>query len=869
MAELTRNRELTSPPGKYLFIQDGTNGKVKTNVGPMVVNITGTDVPIVYEGRDFKRCDTMEEALRRSIVVPEGHYVVLVNPAVQTKDGSDVHPNEGPQSNAPDLNIGHKVVIHGPCMFALWPGQAAEVVRGHHLRSNQYLLCRVYNADEARKNAPKLVPVPAAGLTAGQHGSPGVTGPTAESPPVVSPALTVGRLLIIKGTEASFYIPPTGITVVKTVNHDFVRQALTLEQLEYCVLLGESGNKRFVQGPAVVFPEPTEEFMKGEKGETKFRATELNAIQGLHIKVTATYKDDILGREMREGEEIFITGKECPIYFPREEHAIIKYDGVAKHFAVAVPEGEARYVMDRLNGEIATIRGPKMLLPDPTNSVIVRRSLSESECELWYPGNEDVLEYNNALREVAQRSPTTRSGVVSEGDLSRSMKSKGAVGDALRKGMVGASASSLNMQTSMVSNALTSGLTEEISRTSGYTHPRTVTINSKFEGVPRITVWTGFAVMVVDSAGGRRVVEGPANVLLDYDETLEALTMSTGKPKTTDNLMKTPYLRVKNNKISDIINVEAMDHVEVELKLSYQVSFVGEDKNRWFEVENYVKFLCDHMRSQVKAAAKRVPHDKLYSNPLALVESVVLKDEGGPMLFEENSMQVEGVELLSSKITDSEIAGLVKGSQRDTIKRSITLLNARSQLTAVREQQLINVEVAKAEATAASERRALEKTAIKDKLDLTLQELAATINAATKRHEAQQVEEQLVDLSAESSLARAKLARVQELAFMETEQGLRVQLLAAEAEALAKKFTTVSGSLGEAMIAVSSQHTMATMATAASALKVLGGQDLMDVLGGVFEKTGMQAFLKKAAASVLPANGTSGKQLSSGASPTA
>jgi major vault protein len=38
----------------------------------------------------------------------------------------------------------------------------------------------------------------------------------------------------------------------------YVREAVTLERLEYCILLDEDGNKRFVQGPAVVFPEPTE-----------------------------------------------------------------------------------------------------------------------------------------------------------------------------------------------------------------------------------------------------------------------------------------------------------------------------------------------------------------------------------------------------------------------------------------------------------------------------------------------------------------------------------------------------------------------------------------------------------------------------------
>jgi major vault protein len=34
----------------------------------------------------------------------------------------------------------------------------------------------------------------------------------------------------------------------------------------------------------------------------------------------------------------------------------------------------------------------------------------------------------------------------------------------------------------------------------------------------------------------------------------------------------------------------------VELKLVYRVNFEGDD-SKWFAVENYVKFLCDHVRS--------------------------------------------------------------------------------------------------------------------------------------------------------------------------------------------------------------------------------------------------------------------------------
>lgn len=60
-----------------------------------------------------------------------------------------------------------------------------------------------------------------------------------------------------------------GIEVVRDNNEQYVREAVTLERLEYCILLDEDGNKRYIRGPAVVFPKPTETFI-GKQGSRKF-----------------------------------------------------------------------------------------------------------------------------------------------------------------------------------------------------------------------------------------------------------------------------------------------------------------------------------------------------------------------------------------------------------------------------------------------------------------------------------------------------------------------------------------------------------------------------------------------------------------------
>src|SRR5262245_12292278 len=207
----------------------------------------------------------------------------------------------------------------------------------------------------------------------------------------------MGKLLVIKGTDVSFYIPPTGIEVVPDAGGQYVRNAVTLERLEYCILLDEDGNKRFIRGPAVVFPRPTETFVE-RNGMRKFRAIELNENSGIYVKVIAPYEEN--GQSFKIGDELFLTGKEQMIYFPRTEHAIIKYGQQEIHYSIAIPAGEARYVLDRNSGQIRLHKGPSIFLPDPRKEVIVRRVLDARTVNLWFPGNRQALEVNARLQQL-------------------------------------------------------------------------------------------------------------------------------------------------------------------------------------------------------------------------------------------------------------------------------------------------------------------------------------------------------------------------------------------------------------------------------------------------------------------------------------
>lgn len=800
------NRDLLLSPDTFLFMQnEGKNGMISVSVGPGVVNQTGQDKPVIYDQKlkVYKPAINLEQAVQQFPRAEEGDYLILENPAEQ----QDKFPTESVQQ-ATKLVKGRKVIIPGPWSNALWPGQSAKVIPGHRLRSNQYLVVTIYNEEEARKNWSSAIVKPAE--STGEN-------PKPDALKAQPKTFVVGQRIIIKGTEVSFYIPPTGVEVTTDENNKYVREAVTLEQLEYSILIDENGTKRYPRGPEVVFPEPTEQFLPDDKGNRKFKALELNDIQGIHVKVIQAYEEG--GRKYEEGEELFITGKDTPegkgtaIYFPREEHSVIEYgEGNSKHYSTAVPEGEGRYVMNRSTGEIETITGPIMLLPDPRNRVMVRRVLSDKQCELWYPGNAEALNYNRNLRTMMANTPSARSGFVSEGDYRKQTRALYAAS---------ASAGFESADYAAGDELVAAGGTNmptKFTRGTVYTPPRQITLDTKYDGVPSINVYTGYAVLIVSKTGKRRVEVGPATVLLNYDETLEVLTFSTGKPKNTDTLQKSVYLRVKNNNISDIITVETSDHVKATVKISLCVQFEG-DENKWFEVENYVKFLTDHVRSILKGAIKQQSVENFYANYLPIIRDSILgkKPDTGVrngLAFPENGMKVTDVEVLSVDLANDQIAQMLNGAQYEVVKQNIGLHQARKTLEVTKEHNRIQTETA--EAAAATRQRELELAAeqVKQELQVELAKIEAQLLTLEERRKTTESEQALMDIKHNADLTRVQSKADLEQKVATEKQQLAQKTLEAETKAAVERLTAAKENISEALVALGREDVMVKMAEA-------------------------------------------------------
>ena len=817
-------KDLVLSINEYAYVLDRTKGNVLCHVGPTKTSLSQSDELVRFEpkSKKFRPCG-YNEAISLFASAPENWYLVLKNP---TKSGR--HPTAGTSNNLPeDIEIGRKINIPGPVSFALYPGQMAKVVKGHALRTNQYLLARVYDAASASAEGGQVIDADG-----------NVVIP--EKKDYVN-----GQILVIKGTDISFYIPPTGIEVIPLQNDDalgYIRDAVTLERLEYCILKDEDGNKRYVHGPEVVFPEPTESFVTSPKGGFIFRAIELSKISGIYVKVIAEYADDD-GTVHPVGEELFITGDDQMIYYPRPEHAIINYDEKILHHAIAIPDGEGIYVMNRMNGEIKTVHGPAMYLPDPRVEVVVKRKLSQRECNLWYPGNQTALAYNAGLTEKSLEKAIAKSVKAATANLDSSTATAYSVTN---------SVSNINREFQTLAYLESNA---GISRGTSYTKPRTITLDNKYDGVVSLDVWTGYAVNVVSKNGTRKVVRGPQTILLDYDQTLEELQLSTGNPKTTDKVEHTVFLRYENNKVSDIISVETKDFVECSVKVSYCVDFDPAYMDSWFSVDNYVKYLCDRIRSLLKREVKKHTIEDFYQNYSDIVRNIAIdysenttsekasnKHEG--RFFRENGMFVKDCEVLSLTV-ESEIAEILESHQRDMVEKSLELSDAEAR-----------VKVAEALFDAEKKENELASTKLINRMNLQGEEARRKLEIQAEVNRKQEAEKQaakqaekdmqvVIDAIHDAEMARkqkevdAKIAEQQALASIEKAKQ------SAYAETVAKIMESIQPDLVAAIQSQSEAKTFNGIAQGIAPYALANGESAAEFVDRLLRGTTLEGVINK------------------------
>ena len=826
MSDSNRENDLILKPGEYCFLLDKTKGTVSCLTGNIKLSMSASDTLVTFSETEKKFVEvSSKDAIKRFITIPENWYSLIYNP---TKTGE--FPKIGTSNVTPDLIIGKKIVQRGPASFALFPGQMAKVIKGHSLRSNQYLMVRVYDSESLGNN--KYIN---------------------------------GQIIVIKGTETQFFIPKTGMEVIPIADGSYVRDAVTLERLEYTVLRNEQGEKRYVRGPAVVFPEADEQFvMNPETNTPVFMAIELSDISGIYLKVICDYDEEIevvddyeevdetveVDGEVDEesyvceegvrtelvhhkaGEELFITGKDQRIYFPRSEHAIISYEGKVLHHAIAIPDGEGRYILDRLTGKVRMITGPRMYLPDPRYEVICKRKLTKKECELWYPKNRDVLKYNGYDED---NSCTLDALSLNDNFTVNNNARLESVNPYIVQSSVADNYISLNNGFIGVKNAVIESKSG-FSRGNTYSKPRTITIDNKFDGVVTVDVWTGYAVNIVSKSGNKRVVIGPQTAMLEYDETLEVINNDT------------VYLRIENDMIYDSMIAQTKDFVNIKINLFYNLNFDQTFKNKWFSIDGYIDYLKNTQRSIIKKAIKKINIEELYNNSIDIISEAVLRNDAKtnkPFTFQ-NGMYISDVEIINVDITDKNVKDMIDKHQSNIIEKTLDLSAATKEIVTFTE--LKKIEKEKMDLEYQNKMHEIELgSKINQEDQKKKDEYRKLIEASQKSEKEAKKELRTIEAAIEKiSLQEAKEKASQEISIRKEADKLEADKEKNHTDAIKKLIDSISPDLVSAIETASKSEMLRDVAQSLAPYALAsGGESVADVTNKLLRGTGLENLIDK------------------------
>jgi major vault protein len=336
-----------------------------------------------------------------------------------------------------------------------------------------------------------------------------------------------------------------------------------------------------------------------------------------------------------------------------------------------------------------------------------------------------------------------------------------------------------------------------------------------------IYVPPSYAVLV--SARSRReVVKGPQTRILDFDEELEVLELSTGKPKADENVLRTAFLQTDGNKVSDVVRVKTSDHVELEVALSYRVSFLaGEGESRWFNVKNYVALLCDHLGSIVRAAVRATPVDAFHAEGMSVIRNAVLGEKSGDgkrtgRKFEENGMWVYDVEILEVRILDADVKGLLANAQRAAIISEVARKQEGLRLADERLREEVNRQIH----AARQETLGTEVTLEEAKKAVALAKARTTIESERLTQNGRA----LAEAESLSILAEARSSARERDAVLEREA------LEAEVAAFQKRMGALAPELIATLKTLGNQQLTGELVKHASPLAILGGDSVAAVV---------------------------------------
>jgi major vault protein len=905
-----RNRKIPVTERQFLWVQDDDKGEVILHVGPTMVSPTAADRVVCDDGNGGFREDTSGQP-QRMIELSDSQYAVLHNPLLEREEGPNGRFRPGRNESKAQRN-GTRAMIPGPCSFYLRPGQRVEVRDAHELASNQYLVVKVYG--EVDKGAPYYeITAKSAAITTATAED--ITAPNTRSLASVAPVdLSRGQLIVIRGLDTQFYIPPTGVDVVPDLSFDD-RQITAAAAKKILGTIPVAPPEPPAPSPAVQQAVEMEEmFQRQEKRKAASNVAPPAPAPAARVDQSARNRQVVQRSQIADAlttrDQVELSDDEVQHLLSSDLHRQALEREVRKRRlvreAVVLGEKEFCVILDA-DGKRQIKQGPARVFPGPYDtflskgsnnriynayellpqralwlrfiSAIAREQLVHRlprsvklESDHYHPGDELVLTGVNSFffpfNEIEILHPLTGQPHVGNDHSDVFIEAIGIdqkSGIYVRDLSTGEVRLVRGKQSYLVDPRKEVHITRSLSAEDWNlwitpTEPHKAT--QKAITTPwavSINIPHNMAIMAA-SADGQRVIQGPCVDLLLYQETLVALSLSTGTPKSDARKLRTVFLRTVGNQISDIIRVETSDFVQIDVRVSYRVNFHPDCKERWFNHEDYIGVLTDHLRSLVRSRCRSLALSDLWPNLSTIIRDIILgeRQEGGGRkgrLFSENGMHVIEVEVLASEILDKEIARLLESVQRESVSLHISDRQTAEQLRSEklrhnieRERLDLRRETQERQAKVDEILRAIEHEA-------RLAEMRASLQAEREKAEMTAGHNELVllaqlkrdALSLQAAIEKAQKQSVSEveslhrrheedLAHQKALHELQLQLLDAQSRATVAERQAIQPALVEALTALGDKILLGEVAANMNLVSLFKGKDVAtlfsDILGG-------------------------------------
>ncbi len=889
------SRKIPVTEREFLWVQDDDKGEVVLHVGPTMVSPTAADRVVIEDGDGGFTEDSFTRP-QKMIELNDHQYGVLYNPLLEPDQGPNGRFKPGRNESRP-LKNGTRSMIAGPCSYYLRPGQRCEVRDAHELAANQYLVVKVYGEVDA--SAPYFtVTKTSAGIkeaTAADVGGPSTNMPSADK----GEELHRGQLIVIRGLDTQFYIPPTGVDIVPDTSSDDSGLELSAEAARH--LLGE------LDAPSVddFEQEQQVEEMVQESRPPRRRKNKAAPVQQAArfrqrapspppeavppeaaIPVNLLAESAALRRALEKRVRSTRLVREAVVLGEKEFCVIIDADGKRQIHVGPARVFPGPYDQFQTAGSRARVYDAYELLPQRglwlrVISQIARAQLQkkfplgfELQKDVFHPGDEVLLTgvsgFFFPFNEIEVLSPDTGMALIGNDHSQVFIEALGIdqkSGIYVRDLTTGEVRLVRGKQTYLVDPRKEIHITRRVPAKQ-WNLWITPSEQHKAASRPIVTPWAisvivphKMAVMAA-SADGHRVIEGPCVTLLEYEETLVTMRLSTGTPKQEERVIETCFLRTNGNRVSDELVLESGDFVEFRVRCSYHVGFDPILKDRWFNHPNYVQVLVEHLRSKLRGVCRKMSLSVLWPTLPDTIRDTVLgpRTEKGRKRckFEENGMEVHEVEVLSAEIIDKKIASLMSSVQSDLVALQIADRRAKEELASTRLRAELELERQKIEEVSCKRAAELDRL----KAELAKVSRLTGIRAEAEAERAQMLlraqrdtEEAKARVERESMLRDANLERItleatakadanrsqhgEDLEYRAAMRAIEVQLIEARARATVDERTAVQPALVEAMTALGDKQLLKEVAGNMNLVSLFKGRDIGSILTDVLGGTGL------------------------------